>query len=48
MDAKSGQIIWVYCSDDAIKSIPVLTDDGKKCLFGSHDKCLYMLDVKVS
>lgn len=48
LDEKSGQLIWKFGTGNIIKSSPVLIDKGNKCLFGSHDKCLYLLDIEVN
>ncbi|VDN02805.1 unnamed protein product [Thelazia callipaeda] len=41
----SGHLIWKFGTGDAVKSTPVLVNEGHECLLGSYDKFLYFLDV---
>lgn len=44
----SGTIFWTFSTGSSVKSTPMLTFDKGKIIFGSYDKYLYCLNVKVS
>ncbi|VDN52509.1 unnamed protein product [Dracunculus medinensis] len=42
----SGSVLWSYKTNDIVKCRPLFITDGK-CLVGSHDHFVYLLDYKV-
>lgn len=48
LNASTGEIFWKYQTGDAVKSSPCLEPVTGSVYIGSHDHCVYALQVQVN
>ena len=48
LDARVGAVVWTFTTGGAVKCSPTVHPDTGAVYVGSHDHCLYALDIKVT